>query len=309
MLTSVRHSLVACALLSALAVAGCGSGPTPRPARPVAAQPLAALAPSSIRRQLASGSEYRLPIRLYRRYVATRLRTMENDVAALREVIRLGSANRARRAWRQANERYRSLGAAYGAFGALGDAVTGRGGPGGGALRRTERALFASRPLRAAGRPAGELASAVSSLRRHVPALRITPLEYGVRVHEILEDTLLLDLTGRANPWSQDAYGAAAGGLAPTRFVLGTLRPLVERRSPGLTGDSEQALRRLSRALAHLSRRYHGYPSLNRVSTRERERVAALVAHATERLAFVATAVDPRPPTPARSPFGKAPAS
>lgn len=294
--------------------AGCGSAQRPVPAQPPA-QPLSARNPNSAFLPRATPEEFREPIRRYRRYVGRQLAVMARHVAALRAALAAGDGVSARGFWRAANARYQGIGAAYGAFGELDQAVSGTpaGLPRGErdprftGLHRVELALFGRRSVAGAKRPAAGLAVALARMRERLPRLRIEPLEYSLRVHEILEDALHVQLTGQASPWSGAVYDAVGANVRGTQVVLATVRGLLDRRSPGVRLQADQSLVRVSRALAELRRGSAGYPSVDRVPQRERRRIAALVAAAAERLSFIPELIDPRRPLPVRGAFGKTP--
>ena len=73
----------------------------------------------------AQPADFAHPIAIYVRHVRGQLRGMESDVARMRAAIERGDRSAARRAWLAADGRYESIGAAYGAFGALDAAING----------------------------------------------------------------------------------------------------------------------------------------------------------------------------------------
>jgi iron uptake system EfeUOB component EfeO/EfeM len=312
---SVSLRLVPCALVAAVAALGGCSGSDPPAAPQPPAQPLSAQNPVSAATPPATPAEFRAPIRAYRRHVVTELARMADDVTALRGAIAAGDAAGARTAWRAANARYQTIGAAYGAFGELDRAVSGSSaGLAHGVrdrdftgLHRVELALFGRRSLAEAATAADGLARALARMRARVPHLTIDPLEYSLRAHEVLEDTLHLQLTGQASPWSGAAYDAVAANLAGTRVVLHTLTPMIDARSPAARRHAQRSLASLASALGELRRRHRGYPTLKAATRLERELVAARVAAAAETLAAIPELIDPRPPRPVRSAFGENP--
>jgi hypothetical protein len=317
MLTARAHlPFGLCGGLLALALlgAGCGGDDPPTAAQPPA-QPLSARNPISGSIPRATSADFRAPIRRYRRYVERELAAMSRDVAALQRSVAAGDGAGARAAWRASNERYQSIGAAYGAFGELDRAVSGTAAglqrgvrdPRFTGLHRVELALFGRHSTVDARRPTARLAAAVARMRRRVHTLRIDPLEYALRSHEIIEDTLHLQLTRQASLWSGAVYDAVGANVRGARVVLETLRGPIDRRDPGLRARADRALARVTRALAHLRRSSRGYPDPARVAQRDRERIAALVAGAAEELAFIPELIDPRPPLPARGSYGVAP--
>src|SRR5262249_31953644 len=112
-------------------------------------------------------------------------------------------------------------------------------------LHRIELALWARRSTSDASPYVRRLSGDVRRLRAKVPQMEIDPLDYALRCHEVLEDTLNLQLSGRASPWSGDALVALRSNLDGTTFVLRTLRPLVARRNPQVLTTIDIALARL----------------------------------------------------------------
>ena len=309
-----RGVLAVCALASAVG-AGCSSDRQAAAPQPPA-QPLSAQNPVSAATPPATPAEYRAPIRAYRAHVSRQLARMAGDVARLRASIAAGDLSGAREAWRAANGRYQTIGAAYGAFGDLDGAVDGTpaGLPGGihdrhfTGLHRVELALFGRSSLADAGPAADGLASALARMRARLPRLEVDPLEYSLRAHEVMEDTLHLQLTGQSSPWSGAAYDAVAANLEGTRVVLRTLTPMIDARSAGARRQAERGLASLAAALARVRHEHGGgYPTLSATPRLERELIAARVAAAAESLAAIPELIDPRPPRPVRSPFGKDP--
>jgi hypothetical protein len=96
-----------------------------------------------------------------------------------------------------------------------------------------------------------------------------------------------------------------AANVEGTRVVLESLTPLIDARSKGARVAAERSLDRLGRALRALRRHHHGYPALRDTPQVERERIAALVAAAAERLALVPELIDPRGARPVRGAFGE----
>ncbi|HEV7750955.1 MAG TPA: EfeM/EfeO family lipoprotein [Baekduia sp.] len=310
-----RSPVVVLALAAALVLAlaaGCASKNGNRSA---ARQPPAATVASRV---ILSGNiprvraaDFRGPTALYRRHVRAKLKVMLRDVARLRSAAAAGDLAGARRAWLAADERYEEIGAAYGAFGALDAAINGRaaGLPGGArsrrftGLHRVELALWGRSSTRDAAAPAARLTRDVARLRTHVGRIAIDPLEYALRAHEVLEDTLHLQLSGQASPWSGAALTALRGNLRGTQVVLDSLRPLLVRRNPAVVVRADRALAQLSRALSSTQQR-GALPRWDAVSQRGRERLAGLTAAAAERLAYVPDIVDPRPARPVQRAFG-----
>jgi iron uptake system EfeUOB component EfeO/EfeM len=318
MLMRVRRALgcaVAAAAVAATAglASGCGgSGSADRPSAGTAATatqppapPLSARTPVSGLVPTVTPAQFRRPIAVYRGHVRRELAAMLTEVGALRRAIDARDLPAARRAWLAADARYETIGAAYGAFGDLDAAINGRpaGLPGGersadfSGLHRIELALWRHGSTREAAPYAARLVADVRRLRAAVGGtLEIDPLEYSLRAHEVLEDTLHLQLSGQASSGSADALVALAANVAGTRVVLASLRPLIVDRNPAVAHESAVALDAVDAAVQGLRRPGGGLPRWDALSQRQRERIAGLTAAAAEQLAYVPELVDPRPP-------------
>jgi iron uptake system EfeUOB component EfeO/EfeM len=309
-LSGARSCVAAVAAAAGLA-AGCGGSGPPHPSAAAGtatqppAPPLSARTPVSGLVPAATPAQFRRPIAVYRRHVRRELATMLTEVAGLRRAIDAADLTGARRAWLAADAHYETIGAAYGAFGDLDAAINGRpaGLPGGErsdhftGLHRIELALWRHGSTREAAPYAARLVADVRRLRVAVgDALEIDPLEYSLRAHEVLEDTLHLQLAGQASSGSADALVALRSNVAGTRVVLASLHALIVDRNPAVAHESAVALDTVDAAVRGLRRPGGALPRWDALTQRQRERIAGLTAAAAEQLAYVPELVDPRPP-------------
>ena len=123
----------------------------------------------------------------------------------------------------------------------------------------------------------------------------------------MLEDTLHLQLSGQASPWSGAALVALRSNVAGTEVVLDSLRPLVARRDPRVLDDADRALSQLRDATRSVTGSGGSLPRWDELSQRDRELIAGRTAAAAEALAYVPEIVDPRPPRPVQRVFGTEP--
>jgi iron uptake system EfeUOB component EfeO/EfeM len=300
------------AAVALAAVAGCGGAAKHETTNPPAQRYAKhSTIPDGVAR--VTPRDYERPIATYKRYVHRQLGTLLGEVTALRAAIERHDLAGARAAWLKADARYESIGAAYGAFGDLDAAVNGGpdGLPGGvrspdfTGLHRIELALWQRHSTRGAAAPAAQLVRDVQRLRTGVAKMEIDPLEYSLRAHEILEDGIHLQLSGRASPWSGSALVALRAEVQGTNVVLATLTPMISRRDgSGALPQARKTLTRLSAELARLERSDGSLPRWDALSQRDRERVDGLAAGAAEQLAYVPEFIDPRPARPAQRAFG-----
>ncbi|MGH2939958.1 MAG: EfeM/EfeO family lipoprotein [Solirubrobacterales bacterium] len=304
------------ALLAVALLAGCGGGGESHPTTPAGnppAQPLEDLVLTSGNIPRVRAADFREPTARYRRYVVEELSAMQGDVDRLRAAVAAGDLGAARRAWLAADERYESIGAAYGAFGELDARING--GPGGlkggvssprfTGLHRIELTLWDPSSTADAAPYVDRLDRDVAALRREVPTIEIEPLEYVLRAHEVLEGTLDLQLSGREGSWSGAALRALRGNLHGTEVVLGSLEGLIRRRSAVVAQRSQASLAALAAALRRLEGRGGSLPRWDQAAERTRTEIAGLTAAAAEQLAYVPEVIDPRPPLPRKSAIGK----
>jgi iron uptake system component EfeO len=114
----------------------------------------------------------------------------------------------------------------------------------------------------------------------------------GLRAHEILEDTVQFELTGRTDYGSGTNLATARANLDGTRILLGYLRPLLKTRDAGLTllGSS---LNRTQRTLDGFEQG-GGWTPLAKLDRTRREKVNSDVGRLVEQLAVVAALTDVR---------------
>ncbi|WP_171162384.1 EfeM/EfeO family lipoprotein [Streptomyces sp. I05A-00742] len=238
----------------------------------------------------------------YQRWAGRELRGVDGAVRRLRDEVDAGRWERARAAWLVAHLRYLRLGAAYGAFGDLGEAVdrTAAGLPAGlrdprfTGFHRVEHGLWHGERGPALRAAAHRLAADVRALRDDwgVRGARMDPAELGRRAHEVVEDALLRDLTDRTDHGSGTSLAAARARLDGARRALAPLRPLLRARHI----DTTALDRRLDRARHTLDRHHRGagWTPLARLGRADREAVDARFGDLAERLASVAAVCDVR---------------
>jgi iron uptake system component EfeO len=233
-------------------------------------------------------------LRAYRAYVSHGLGTLETRTDELRDAVRSGDLDAARAAWLPAHLAYERLGAAYGTFGDFADKIDGRpaGLPKGvhdagfTGFHRVEYGLWHGDPPTSLRAWADRLASDVESLRDDFPREQIDAGDLGLRAHEILENTLQFELTGKADQGSGTMLATAAANLDGTRAVLGPLRPLLEDQMD--LAEIDDWLGRTAHLL-QAQHRHGEWTPLDRLSTLERERIDGAVGELVELLSSVAT--------------------
>ncbi|MFJ9908189.1 EfeM/EfeO family lipoprotein [Streptomyces sp. NPDC101152] len=236
----------------------------------------------------------------YQKWVGTGLGEVVRLTTALRDAVDRGDLAAARGAWLPAHLQYERLGAAYDAFGdaagridgtdaGLPDGVRDKGFTG---FHRIEYGLWHGQSARELRAPADALVKAVTTLRDGWAQTRMDPAQLGLRAHEILENTVQFELTGRSDYGSGSNLATARANLDGTREVLSRLRPLLGTRYADLPGLDDE-LDRAGRLLDGF-RRGGSWTPLDGLSRTNREDVDAVLGDLVERLASVATLLDPR---------------
>ncbi len=232
------------------------------------------------------------PENQYRRYAARWIAHALAAGASLRSALAAGNRAAAKSAWEQTWADYLHLGAVYGLFGDLNQAIDGTPGslPQGSAdprftgLHRIELGLWSAQSPSSLVRYGTRLQHDLRRLHHVVAHVQITPLEYATRSHEIIEDAQRDLLSGTDVPWSGQGVLGTAAGLAATTEVFHTLEPLLSGRE-NTEAEVRTELLLLGGVLDSIRRRHHGhYPSLAGLSAYERERLNGYVAGALSAL-------------------------
>ncbi|MGW1164457.1 EfeM/EfeO family lipoprotein [Streptomyces sp. NPDC002550] len=240
------------------------------------------------------------PALAYQKWVGTGLDQVVRLTTKLKDGIDQGDLAAARSAWLPAHLEYERLGAAYDAFGDADAPVNGTdaGLPGGvhdkgfAGFHRIEYGLWHGERAGGLRAPAAALVKAVTGLRDTWSQTRMDPAQLGLRAHEILENTVQFELTGRTDYGSGSNLATARANLDGTREVLSRLGPLLTTRYAGLAELQHE----LDRAGHTLDGFGHGasWTPLASLTRTQREDVNALLGDLVERLASVATLCDPR---------------
>ena len=245
-------------------------------------------------------SAFRRPVAEYRRYAERWAATLGRQVTPLTAALRAGDRTRARREWEAAFADYLHLGAVYGLLpGDLDDRLAGLPGLTGdrhfAGLHRIEMGLWTNEPAHSLVGLSTRLSAAVKRLRAELPTLAINPkstrvrlrrglvavtvdpLDYVTRAHEILEDAQRDLMSGVDVPWSGQGVLGTAAGVAATRELLSTLKPLMVGRGNAY-GTSEYWLARLRTALRSVRLSNGEWPSLHRLAPRQLQLIDGTLA-------------------------------
>ncbi|KAA1399831.1 EfeM/EfeO family lipoprotein [Aeromicrobium ginsengisoli] len=240
-------------------------------------------------------------LKSYQTWVRGRLPVLQTQVQQLETDLKAGDLASARASWLAAHQTYETLGAAYGAFGDLDGAINGLPAPGKTArqdhhlegFHRIEALLYGGAPASDITPYASRLVRSVSDLRSAFVSGRVDPVDIGLRSHEILENALEFELTGRTDAGSHTALATVDANLTGTREALEPLRTILAERYPDLAA-TERALD----TSQHLIRTFQGadgeWTPLSALTRSQREKVNAQIDATLELLAPVAAICDPR---------------
>jgi hypothetical protein len=246
-----------------------------------ASGPVSDLSPVSV-------SAFDHPVAVYRRYAERWAATLGRDVVPLTAALRAGNRDLARHDWATALSDYLHLGAVYGLLpGDLNDDLAGMPGETGDphfvGLHRIEMGLWTHQPVTSLAPLGVKLSSTVHRLRAELPtaavnpqnthvrlarglvAVTVDPLDYTLRIHEILEDAQRDFMSGLDVPWSGAGVLATAAGVVATKELLSTVKPIMAGRGNAY-GTSVYWLGRLGRVFNSVRRRDSSYPTLHQLT-------------------------------------------
>ncbi len=234
------------------------------------------------------------PTIAYQKWIGGRMTVLAGAVRVLRADLHGGDLTAARRDWLTAHLVYETMGAAYDTFGDADGAINGTtAGLSGGVtdkdftgFHRIEYGLWHGQSAHALAPYADRLAGDVGRLKAGWPTARMDPLMMGLRAHEILENAVQFELTGRTDYGSHSNLATVDANLSGTREVLARLRPLITARYPAFP-QLDSSLDRLAAALSAQHHDGHWTP-LDDLSTARRETVDAAADDSVERLADIA---------------------
>ena len=237
----------------------------------------------------------------YTSWIESRLPVLKGDVSALAADVASGDLTKAKRDWLTGHLEYESLGAAYGAFGDADTAINGLPASSRTALddpkltgfHKIEALLWSGASARTIAPYTAGLVKDVSSLQADFPHAQIDPLDIGLRAHEILENALQFELTGRTDAGSHTNLATVDANLTGTLEALEPLRGILKTRYAEMT-ETDAAIA-ASRTLVESFRHPDGtWTPLASLTTTQRERVDAQIDQTIELLAPIAAICDVR---------------
>ncbi|WP_279580627.1 EfeM/EfeO family lipoprotein [Fodinicola feengrottensis] len=199
-------------------------------------------------------TDLRGPTDAYRSYVEPQLSQLANETSILEQQISAANLTAARGTWLQAQLTWERVGAAYGSFGDLADAIGGLPhglptDPNFAGLHRIEYGLWHGQNAAELSPYAVKLTSEVAQLRQQLPKLTADPTDLPLRAHEILEDAQRFHLTGLSDFGASAGYRKTLADVDATNAVLDRLAPLLQARRANLLPLARTQLGELGTAL------------------------------------------------------------
>lgn len=241
------------------------------------------------------------PLKAYQQHVTTGLAELVTNTGALKSAVHGGDRAASETAWLTAHLTYERLGAAYDAFGDSDGAINGTADglpngtsdPGFTGFHRLEQGLWHAEDLPALGATADQLDTDARALQASFAESQVDGNDLGLRAHEIMENTLQFELTGRTDYGSGTNLATARANLDGTRAVLDVLRPLLAPRYPDLS-KVDSWLTRTQTTLDAAHRPDGSWTPLAELPQKERQKLNADVSELTELLAPIAAIAEPR---------------
>ncbi|KDN20605.1 EfeM/EfeO family lipoprotein [Amycolatopsis rifamycinica] len=234
------------------------------------------------------------PLKAYQQHVTAGLDELVANTGALKNTVHGGDRAASQAAWLTAHLTYERLGAAYDAFGDSDGAINGLpAGPEFTGFHRLEQGLWHGEDLAALAAVADRLDTDARALRTSFADSQVDGNDLGLRAHEIMENTLQFELTGRTDYGSGTNLATARANLDGTRAVLEVLRPLLTPRYPQLS-KVDTWLDRTRTALDAAHRPDGTWLRPAELSRQQRQKLNADVSELTELLAPIAAITEPR---------------
>ena len=241
------------------------------------------------------------PLKTYQQHVTAGLGQLVADTGALKNAVHGGDRTASRAAWLTAHLTYERLGAAYDAFGDSDGALNGTtdGLPGGTAdegftgFHRLEHGLWHDEDMGALAAVADQIEADAQKLQQSFGDSQVDGNDLGLRAHEIMENTLQFELTGRTDYGSGTNLATARANVDGTRAVLDVLRPLLAPRYPALS-KVDDWLNRTQSTLDSARHQDGTWTPVAQLTQPQRQKLNADVSELTELLAPIAAIAEPR---------------
>jgi iron uptake system component EfeO len=233
------------------------------------------------------------PAQAYGAWVSSRLPALRQQVAAVAADAAEGDLTGASRDWLTAHTTSETLGAAYDAFGDVGDAIDGLPGHGLTGFHAVEAPLFTGAAASAVVGPAQQLVADVDTLIAEFPKAQIDPGDIALRAHEIVEDAIRDVLAGAADAGSGTELATIDANLTGASEALAPLHDILATRYPQLAA-TQQSLASAQQLVESFRGADGTWTRLAALTTAQREHVDAALSETAELLAPVAAICDPR---------------
>ncbi len=240
------------------------------------------------------------PIKEYEAFLVGGVARLVTQTDALDAAVRSGDLAAARKAWLPAHLTYETLGAAYDAFGDYDGEINGTtaGLPDGvddpsfTGFHRVEYGLYHGESVASLTKVTDQLDGFTHGLRHDLPQFEPEALDMGLRTHEIMENTLQFELTGKTDYGSGTNLATANANATGDREVLSVLRPLLLTRYPGLS-DVDNWLNRFQQVVG--AQDHNGtWTPVQKLPQATREKINGTLGELVEKLAPIAAITEPR---------------
>jgi iron uptake system component EfeO len=241
------------------------------------------------------------PLKQYQDYVDAGVATLVAKTDALQAAAHSGGTAAAEAAWLPAHLAYESLGAAYDAFGDFDGEINGTtaGLPDGvndkdfTGFHKVEYDLWHGAPAATTAADADALDGFVHGLQADLPNEETQAIDLGLRTHEIIENAVQFELTGKTDEGSGTNLATIDANLAGDREVLSVLRPLLASRYPQLP-QVDQWSARLETLLQAQHHPDGSWTPVQQLDQPTREKLNGALSELTEVLAPIAAITEPR---------------
>jgi high-affinity iron transporter len=235
------------------------------------------------------------PLAAYRTYVQKGLAELLTSTRTVQADIDADKLAKARTDWLTAHEQYASLGAAYGTFGDYDKKINGRtAGLANGVkdsgftgFHRLEYGLWHGESAASLAKPAQQLGVDVAALQRAFPTQDFDPGDLPLRAHEILENTLVRELSGESDYGSGTGLATTGANLKGTQELLDVLNPLLVKRDAKLPGTIATWMARTEKLVLAQRAKDGTWTPVSKLDLQTRQKLDGTVGQLLETLAPV----------------------
>ena len=232
---------------------------------------------------------------VYRDSVTSGLITLASATDQLSAAVDAGNLAESKTLWLVAHLDYERLGAAYDTFGEFDDEIDGRAeglplgvnDPSFTGFHRLEYGLWNGQPAPVLAAVANQLDGFVHGLVAAFPHQLTLSSDIPLRTHEILENALQFELTGKTDYGSSTNLATVRANVDGTQTTLDSVTPMLEFRNAALVSRVEKGLTQLADLLDTYRAADGTWTPVEQLTMAEREQLDGTIGALLEQLSEI----------------------